>query len=103
VYAFPSRHEGFPVAPIEAMACGLPVVAAEAQGVEDLVADSGVVVGRGDSGALADALASLLDDPARRRELGEAARRRVEQEFSLEAVGVRLRTFFAQRSPGLFG
>ena len=38
VYAFPSRHEGFAVAPLEAMACGLPIVAADAPGVPDLLA-----------------------------------------------------------------
>jgi glycosyltransferase involved in cell wall biosynthesis len=48
VYVFPSRHQGFPVAPIEAMACGLPVVAADAQGTRDILeggdASGGLVV-----------------------------------------------------------
>src|SRR5439155_7288893 len=37
VYVFPSRHEGFPVAPVEAMACGLPLVACDAPGVPDIL------------------------------------------------------------------
>ena len=93
LYAFPSRHEGFPVAPLEAMACGLPVVGADAQGVRDVVGDCGLVVPRGDAGALADALGALLDDDNRRLELGRAARLRVEEQFSLEAVGRQLRAF----------
>ena len=69
VYTLPSRHEGFAIAPLEAMACGLPVVAADTSGVADLVPDGeasgGVVVPREDATALASALGRLLDDPAR--------------------------------------
>jgi glycosyltransferase involved in cell wall biosynthesis len=101
VYALPSRHEGFPVAPIEAMACGLPVVAADAPGVRDILAggeaSGGVVVPRGDSRALAEELEKLLTDEPRRRELGRLARERVEEAFSLEAVGEQLREFFVRR------
>jgi glycosyltransferase involved in cell wall biosynthesis len=39
VYVFPSRHEGFPVAPLEAMACGLPIVAAYAPGICDILSE----------------------------------------------------------------
>ena len=100
VYVFPSRHEGFPVAPIEAMACALPVVAADAQGVRDVLAECGVVVKRGDPAALANALGELLDDGERRRELGRAARRRTEMHFSLQAVGSQLRAFLIDRTLG---
>jgi starch synthase len=97
VYTLPSRHEGFAIAPLEAMACGLPVVAADTSGVADLLPDGeasgGVVVPREDATALASALGRLLDDPARAGELGTRARRRVEKEFSLEVVGRRLRDF----------
>lgn len=97
VYAFPSRHEGFPVAPIEAMACGIPVVAADADGVADIFAggesSGGVVVPKNDAGAFACALARLLDNEPLRRELGRRARERVAGHFSLEAVGTTLRQF----------
>lgn len=53
VYTLSSRHEGFPVAPIEAMCCSLPVVAADAPGVPDILeggeASGGLVVPRGDA------------------------------------------------------
>jgi starch synthase len=97
VYTLPSRHEGFPVAPIEAMACGLPVVATDAPGVPDILEggedSGGLVVPRGDAVALASALGRVLDNEAWGRELGKRARCRAEECFSLEAIGKQLRTF----------
>jgi starch synthase len=105
VYALPSRHEGFPVAPIEAMACGLPVVAADAPGVTDIFeggeASGGVVVPSGDAQAMASALGRLLDDEGERLSLGQRARRRAEEGFSLEAIGGQLRSFLAARGTDL--
>ena len=97
LYAFPSRHEGLPVAPLEAMACGLPVVGADANGVEDVVGDAGVVVPRSDADALAAALGELLSDAERREDLGRRARRRVEEHFALRPVGAALRAFLVDR------
>jgi glycosyltransferase involved in cell wall biosynthesis len=97
LYVFPSRYEGFPVAPIEAMACGLPVAAANVHGIPDILeggeAAGGLVVPQEDAVALASAIGRLLDDKALRQELGERARRRVESCFSLESIGKQLRAF----------
>src|SRR5215216_552521 len=91
LYVFPSRGEGQPSALLEAMACGLAVVAADANGVPDIFEDGeasgGVVVPRGDPRALADAMVELLSDPARRQRLTIRAQARVADAFSLEAVG----------------
>jgi glycosyltransferase involved in cell wall biosynthesis len=94
VATLPSRHEGFPVATLEAMACALPVVAADVSGVRDLLqavpdTDTGIIVPPEDAGALADALGILVDDVELSRRLGGSARA-VAEEFSLEDVGRRL-------------
>jgi glycosyltransferase involved in cell wall biosynthesis len=97
VYVFPSRHEGFAVAPIEAMACGLPVVATDVSGMADIVgageAAAGLVVRREDPVALGDALRALLHDEHLSASLGARARIRAVEQFSLEAVGASLRAF----------
>jgi glycosyltransferase involved in cell wall biosynthesis len=95
LYAFPSRYEGFAVAPVEAMACGLPVVASAASGVPDIFEhgeqSGGIVVPREDVAAFAHALGRLVDDEALRRNLALCARRRVEAAFSLQTVSQQLR------------
>lgn len=96
IAVLPSRHEGFPVAPIEAMASGLPVVATDASGVPDIFEDGegsgGIVVPREDHHALAAALVRLIDDEELCRELGRRGRQRAVERYSLEVVGAQLRT-----------
>lgn len=91
LYVTLSRTEGMPVAPLEAMACGLPVVSSDAHGLADIFRGGetagGVVVPRGSVEAASDALAALLADPARRERLGRAAREAVEARYGLEPVG----------------
>ena len=94
VATLPSRHEGFSVAALEAMACALPVVAADVSGVRDLLnavpgEETGIVVPPADAGALAAALGVLIDDKLLSRRLGTSARR-VAETFSLETVGMQL-------------
>lgn len=76
----PSRWEGFGMMLVEAMAAGRPIVAARAGAIPEIVRDgtSGVLVEPRDPAALGAAIARLLDDPARREELG--ARGRVDSE-----------------------
>jgi glycosyltransferase involved in cell wall biosynthesis/GT2 family glycosyltransferase len=101
VFVLPSRQEGFPVAPVEAMAAGLPVVASDAPGVRAVVGEGsdagGVVVARDDPAALARALTRFLDDPLLAATVGAAARRRAETTFSLDAVGAQLRSLVVGR------
>lgn len=84
VLVSPSLYEGFGLPAAEAMACGTPVIATTAGAFPEVIADgeTGVLVQPGDARALADAIASLLRDPARRASMGAAGVRRIEEQFS---------------------
>jgi glycosyltransferase involved in cell wall biosynthesis len=69
----PSRYEGFGLPVIEAMSRGCPVVTSDAACLPEIVGDGGIVVPVGDLDALTDALASMLDDHARRAALAAKA------------------------------
>jgi glycosyltransferase involved in cell wall biosynthesis len=82
-----SESEAFPNTLVEAMASGLPCIATDVCSVREIVVEemSGLVVAPGSVDELAAAVQRLAADPGLRRRLGMAARRRVEQDFSLEA------------------
>jgi glycosyltransferase involved in cell wall biosynthesis len=88
VYVLPSFQEGMPMALLEAMAAGLPVVATKVGGVPDLVCDPsvGTLVEPGDPTAFAAGIRGLLSDQSRRERMGSNARRRVEDHFSAAAM-----------------
>jgi len=83
VTADDGQMEGIPVALMEAMAAGVPVVASRLSGIPELVRDGegGLLVPERDPAALADAMERLARDPALRARLAEGARRAVERDF----------------------
>jgi glycosyltransferase involved in cell wall biosynthesis len=85
VLALPSREEGLGLVSLEAMHYETPVVASRVGGIPEVVRDgeTGLLHPPGDADALAHALRTLLERPARRREFGAAGRRRAHAEFSL--------------------
>jgi len=85
VFALPSLFEGLPIAVLEAMAAGKPVVATATGGTNEAVVagKTGLMVPPRDPEALAAAIRTLLCDPARAARLAAAGRERVEKEFSL--------------------
>ncbi len=60
---FPSRYEGFGLPPVEAMACGCPVLAARGSAVEEVCSDNALYFDAGDSRSMVDAVTRLLDEP----------------------------------------
>ncbi|MDW4496924.1 glycosyltransferase family 4 protein [Sulfitobacter sp. D35] len=86
LYVAPQRWEGFGLTPLEAMACGVPVVATRVGAFEALVAEgeTGALVPPDNPEAIRDACAAILDEPERLAVMSEAARRRVEHQFSIE-------------------
>lgn len=88
VFALPSIAEGMPVTLLEAMACGLPVVASRVGGIPELVLENntGLLVPAADPQALAEALAQYLRQPALAARHGAAGRARIEAKYSIAAM-----------------
>lgn len=103
-------YEPFGIVPLEAMACGVPVVAAAVGGLRDTVVDheTGLLVPPQDPPATAEALARLLADPGLRRELGRAGQQRARARYSWDRVAAEtekayLQTFSAKAAARLAG
>jgi glycosyltransferase involved in cell wall biosynthesis len=91
VYVSASSTEGMSNSVLEAMASGLPIVAAQASGMDELVgSDAGLLVDDPAPKALGAALATLGDDPSRRATLGAGAHRRAHEDYSLAVTADRL-------------
>jgi glycosyltransferase involved in cell wall biosynthesis len=101
VFVCSSRHEPLGNIVLEAWSAGRPVVALASQGPLELIADGvdGVIVPATDPGALATAIARLLDDPARAAALGAAGRAAYLRDFTRDAVVARWRDFLAAVAP----
>jgi glycosyltransferase involved in cell wall biosynthesis len=86
VFVFPSVNEGFGIVLLEAMASGLPVIAAEKTGADECVTDrkEGFIVPARDVDALADAILWCYRHPDEMQEMGRAARARIESQFTLD-------------------
>ncbi len=86
VVVMPSAYETFPLVALEAMACGLPVVATRVGGLPEIIQDGtdGRLVPPGDAAALADAVEPLLADRDLAARIGTAARRAVVERFSAD-------------------
>jgi glycosyltransferase involved in cell wall biosynthesis len=98
IFAFPSHAEAFGVVLIEAMAMERAVVSTNCDGVVDIVVDglTGIMVPRRNGQKLAAGLLSLIDDPERRRSMGLAGRKRVEECFGRRRQMEMLETIYRE-------
>ena len=94
VVVMPSRFEGLGMVALEAQAAGTPVVGFDVDGLRDAVGVGGVLAPAGDLPALSAAVEGLLQDPARRKELGARGRQVVLAEHSWDAIGARLEEIY---------
>jgi glycosyltransferase involved in cell wall biosynthesis len=95
MFVLPSYSENFGNVVAEAMAMGCPVVVTPEVGLAHVVRESGAgVVADGDPDAVACAICSLLDDPARRKAMGERGRTSAGAQFSSESVARRMESFY---------
>lgn len=95
-----SISEGFPFTLIEAMSCGRATVSTDVGGVREAVGDTGLVVPPRDPEAMAAAALELLGDAARRRAMGEAARLRVIEQFTLRQTIDTFRAIYHELATG---
>ncbi len=102
LFALSSFTEGLPVAVLEALAVGVPVVATAVGGTPEAVEDGvcGRLASPGDPAALASGIAELLADPDRRRAMGEEGRRRVRERFTFAAQAEQYRRLFESLARG---
>jgi glycosyltransferase involved in cell wall biosynthesis len=100
-FVLPSNYEQMSNALLEAMSCGLPVIATDV-GDNRLIIEhdrSGFVVPVNDPIAMAHALQKMIDDPARRRRLGQAARDRVAEHYDFDSTVARYDRYYETYAP----
>lgn len=112
VFVLPSRWEGLPIALLEAMSAGLPVIATKVEGVDEVVVEGvhGLFAPVDDADALAQVILQLLRDPEMRARMAVAAKQRVNEMYSLDRMGaqyldlmLRLLADVTHRPEGLIG
>jgi glycosyltransferase involved in cell wall biosynthesis len=102
MFILSSRTEGLPVSLLEAMACGLPVVATRVGGTPEAVVDrtTGLLVPPADPSALADAIREVWTDPAFAMSLARSARAKAEREFDIDSMIGQYEALYLDASAG---
>lgn len=100
IYLHPATYEGFGLPPLEAMACGTPVVAADTSSLPEVVGKAGVLLDPADADAWAETIQSLLADPARRADLRERGLAQAQRFSWEENAGLTLEVYRSVMSRG---
>ena len=92
IFAFPSYHEGIPTAVLEAMSCGLPIIATNVRGNRDLISHgkNGILVPPWSPKEMAETILMLLGDDKMKKELGTNARKTIEEKFTWDIVSTKI-------------
>jgi glycosyltransferase involved in cell wall biosynthesis len=98
IFVLPSLNEGLPMTVLEAMAASKPVIATRVGAIPSVIRDgeNGLLVVPKDTEGLRNAVASLLNDPARRRRLGDQAHAWVSQNYTSEAMALKYREMYEE-------
>jgi glycosyltransferase involved in cell wall biosynthesis len=92
----PSVYEGFGLPAGEAMACGVPVISTDGGALPEVVGDAGFVVPAKSIDALYNAIDELLQDPARREQLGQLGKQRIDQTFCWNVCAGEMAHYYRQ-------
>jgi len=103
ILLFPSLRETQGLVAVEAMACGLPVVASAIDGIRDVIRDGvvGRLVAPGDADGFADAICRICLDTVTWRSMSEAGRKRYQAEYTLAAYRARMQQVFLDCLPAI--
>ena len=99
VFVFPSLYEGFGIPPLEAMACGCPVVSSNVASLPEVVGDAGILVEPKNARKIAESVISLIENDQIRNMLIERGLRRAEKFSWQKSAEAALAVFEAQNSP----
>lgn len=96
IYIMPSHYEGLPTVLLEAMSCGLPVVATAISGNLDLISsrENGILIPSKSPKKMANAISMLLDDDKMRNELGKNARKTIEERYTWDIIAEKFLTIY---------
>jgi glycosyltransferase involved in cell wall biosynthesis len=96
LFVLPSLQEGMPFSLLEAMVSGKPVVASDIDGVRDIITNdiNGVLVPKSNPDALSNAIIDLLNNPEKRRRLGEEARRTIESKYTWKTAAASIEALY---------
>lgn len=96
IYILPSFSEGLPNSLLEAMACSLPSIGTNVSGIPELIDDgvSGFLIGPADERAIAEKVIYLFDHPDEMKQMGLAARQKIEDQFDIRVVSQNLQRIY---------
>jgi glycosyltransferase involved in cell wall biosynthesis len=96
LFVLPSYHEGFPTVLLEAMSCGLPIVATDVRGIRDILSSgiNSIMVPPRAPENLAEAILTIIEDEKLMKTIGENARKTIEEKYTWDTVSKDILRFY---------